>query len=236
MKEPHPWVLPDEDISSGYSAVVSASSLGGGEGGLAAPRATLTVVCELSLTPPLLLPSAIIAVILLTKIILVAQRGDLLNALWPISRDFGVRTHRSAVLALTDPQAAAIVALLVVDMFFRCSAYAQNAVPWAARLSVEWLRTFQPFLVSLTSFRLYLAAFILAGLTLLPIVWRGRGREDAFAAARLKTIAVSPAAGGSSDASEAGVSVSPLAHTPPTRATVFSVLIARAMEGACIRV
>lgn len=124
--------------------------------------------------------AALIAIILIIKIIRTAARGDLLNVLWPVSRDIGVRTALGVRLMLSDAQCFGITLLIVIDMFFRCAAFAQLQALWSARLSLDWVHTFSPFLVTLVNFRVYLAGFILMGVGLLITLLLGRAREDRF--------------------------------------------------------
>lgn len=89
-----------------------------------------------------------------------------------------MRTSNDAALILTERQSAAVSALSLVDMFFRCAPFAIPAVPWAASLSDTWRHTFSPFLLTVRDATTYIAAVATVGVALLLVAWKGTRRED----------------------------------------------------------
>lgn len=84
--------------------------------------------------PWLLRHAVALGLIFIAKLVLSRHRGDLVRCLWPQNRRVGVSTANNQPIALSDVDSNMIIMLAIVDMFFRCAAYAQPQVGMGVQL------------------------------------------------------------------------------------------------------
>jgi hypothetical protein len=121
----------------------------------------------------------------------------------------------------------------VFDMFFRSAAFAYPEALWSSRVASDWLYTFQPFLVNLENFRLYLAGFVIIGAAVLFIAWKARSREECFGVAIASDNSVVPESASTASQRTGSTTLVTTSSPGPTPVAVaIGVYLARLLEGA----